>query len=190
MVQIHLGPLNVSPGQAAVIPTSTPSRPPGWRRTQRKLKGVFLVLTVLDDSRGPQGSVVATVQLRNELVLPVWEQVAVKIVGRSDVRVPHAPHDLEGIGAPVDHERGGRVAHLMKREWFALRRDPRSQGCRRPDSPSEVVAAKKRAVWSGEHPLRIGVPRQLNHQGVAQKPPGSLTSVGRQRTFRRSGRQP
>jgi hypothetical protein len=34
--------------------------------------------------------------------------------------VPHAPHDLEGIGAPVDPERGGRVAHLMKREWFAL----------------------------------------------------------------------
>jgi hypothetical protein len=67
MVQVHLGPLDVSPGQGGFHPDEHPLEPPGWRRTQRKLKGVFLVLTVLDDSRGSA----ATVQLRKELVLPL-----------------------------------------------------------------------------------------------------------------------
>jgi hypothetical protein len=121
MVQIHLGPQSVSPGQGGFHPDEHRLEAPGMPRTQRNSKA-FPGPDVPWLSRRPQCSGVTTVQLRNELVLSVWKQVPVEVVGRSDVRVAHAPHDLEGIATLVDHERG--VAELMKRERFDLQRDP------------------------------------------------------------------
>ena len=94
MVQVHLGPLNVSPGQGGCHPDEYPLEAARSASNSKKTQRHFPGPSRPRRLQGPEGSVVATIQLRNELVLPVWEQVAVEVVGRSDVRVPHAPHDL------------------------------------------------------------------------------------------------
>ena len=107
MVQIHLGPLNVSPGQGGFHPDEhsleAPGMPSNSKKTQRRFPGPDVPWPLWTAPMLGRDDCPASQRAR-----PLGlEQVPVEVVSRSDVRVPHAPHDLEGICAPVDHERVG-----------------------------------------------------------------------------------
>ncbi len=108
MVQIHLGPLNVSSGQGGSHPDEYRLEGQDVFELKEKLKGVFLDPTLLRHSRRPNGPVVAAVQPRNKLVLAVREQMSVEVVGRSDIRVSHP------TAAPSEPGRSAATRHLER----------------------------------------------------------------------------
>jgi hypothetical protein len=167
MVQIHLGPLDVSLDRTAFISTTTRSRRPGWLSNARKTQRRLPLLSVPGLFEWTDAPIVSAVQLRPRARPPGLGTGARKGCGRSDARVPMRRMTWRG-SAPSLTMNAERMAKLMKRERCALEATPAARVAGVQNRPQKLSPRRIEPFGAGKPTSHWSV-SPLKYQGLSQK---------------------